>query len=607
MPVSLRRSMLRPLLAAGLALPSTVAGAATVKVEVVGGQSPRTFALRAAPPAAVVRMTVEADDGSRLVRELGVPAGATYEAPTGATAPGGGLATQLTPIFRLIDSGGLLLHGRDPGKLALPGIPTQPQCDTSRLAHWNNPPAAAPAARAARDSADPRAIGDYFVRQDYASRQGLTNALTALSGLPAQDMAGFILEPANGPMLHEFSRQLLAHQDWYEPLVSTLVLKLGPGKRLRWPAPPVAFSPAQRQAMRDAFQRKDGALVLGALLLAYPERLSRNEAITRQYYEISQRMAQLTGHEADWSTFATWASDLVGRSLAPSDLLVTASESLGSNGRYWFSLGNAQLASQLTVAYTEFTGSFANGANRGLSFDDFWARVLRRYAGYAVAFVDGDARSRADVRNAFKAYYDAMRLHDQEKRLGGGLFGGLDAFKRLQLADARGQYVLYGNFLAGLSEQRFAQPVLDNLMCLGGVVNPAGAGGLAVNFHLPGLLGIGDRVLPTSLGLPIGTPYRVRLNLPYTLSGGNRVWMADSVRSTLNALPSTTHLAVDRSLPLFSGTLHWNELGERMGFIYHLFADFQRDPQIYADPRRVYGSRAPTEAGPPVIEYALVP
>jgi len=607
MPVSLQHSMLRPLLAACLAIPCACAAAAAVKVEVVGRDGPRALSLRTPTPAAVVRMTVQADDGSRLVRELQVPSGAVYETTSGIAAPSGALTTRLTPIFQLVDAGGLLLLGRDPAKLALPSIPTQPRCDTSRLSHWNDLPLAEAEARAARDSGDARVIGDYFVRQDYASRQGLTNALTAFSGLRAADMSGFILEPANGPMLHEFSRQLIAHQDWYEPLVSRLVLKLGPGKRLRWPAPPVAFSAAQREAMRGAFQRKDGALVLGALLLAYPERLSRNEAITRQYYEISQRMAQLTGQEADWSTFATWASDLVGRSLAPSDLLVTASESLGANGRYWFSLGNAQLASQLTVAYAEFIRRFGDGGNRTLSFDAFWAGVLRRYANYGVAFVDGDARSRTDVRNAFKTYYDAMRLHDQEQSLGGGLFGALDAFKRSRLADARGQYVLYGNFLAVLSEQRFAQPVLDNLMCVGGVVNPAGAGGIAVNFHLPGLLGIGDRVLPTTLGLPIDTPYRVRLNLPYTLSDGRQVGMAKSLRDTLNALPSSARLAVDRTVPLYSGTLHWNELGERMGFIYHLFADFQRYPQIHADPRRVYGSRVTGDPGAPVIEYALVP
>jgi|GEM_PF-3686951 len=605
--VALCPCLLSRVLAIGLAGLPALGLAASVKVEIVRDDAPRPRTLLAPAAAGVLRMTVEANDGSRQLRELRMPGGAMYEVAAGTPAPSGAMTGLLTPIFQLVNAGGLQMLGRAPATLNLSTLPAQPQCDTSRLAHWNNPPAPHAAAIAARNSADPRVIGDYFVRQNFAERAGFTNALVAFSGVRAQDMSGFILDPANGPMLHEFSRQVIAHQDWYEPLVSRLVLRLGAGKRLIWPAPPVVFAKAQQEAMRAAFVRKDGALVLGALLLAYPERQSRNEAITRQYYEISQQMAQLTGGEADWSTFATWASDLVGRSLAPSDLLVTASESMGSNGRYWFSLGNAQLASQLPLAYSEFIRAFAGGANRGLSFNAFWERVLRRYPGYGVAYVDGDARSKVDVRNAFKTYYDAMKLYDEEARLSQSFFGQLDVFRRGQLASTRGQYVHYGNFLAVLSEQRLAQPVLENAMCVGGVVNPAGAGGMAVNFHLPGLLGIGDRMLPTAIGLPIDTPYRIRLTQDYTLYDGSRVQMAGSVRTTLNGLASSARLPVDKSNPWFSGTLYWNELGERMGFIYHLFADFQRDPQIHADPRRVYGSRVVGDGLSPTIEYTLLP
>jgi hypothetical protein len=47
----------------------------------------------------------------------------------------------------------------------------------------------------------------------------------------------------------------------------------------------------------------------------------RNLQITQCYYEISQSVAGLTGHSANWCTFATWASKQAGQTIRQEDLI----------------------------------------------------------------------------------------------------------------------------------------------------------------------------------------------------------------------------------------------------------------------------------------------
>ena len=47
----------------------------------------------------------------------------------------------------------------------------------------------------------------------------------------------------------------------------------------------------------------------------------RNLQITQCYYEISRSVAGLTGHSANWCTFATWASKQAGQTIRQEDLI----------------------------------------------------------------------------------------------------------------------------------------------------------------------------------------------------------------------------------------------------------------------------------------------
>jgi hypothetical protein len=47
----------------------------------------------------------------------------------------------------------------------------------------------------------------------------------------------------------------------------------------------------------------------------------RNLQITQCYYEISQCVAGLMGHSANWCSFATWASKQAGQTIRQEDLI----------------------------------------------------------------------------------------------------------------------------------------------------------------------------------------------------------------------------------------------------------------------------------------------
>jgi hypothetical protein len=49
--------------------------------------------------------------------------------------------------------------------------------------------------------------------------------------------------------------------------------------------------------------------------------IMRNLRITQCYFEISQRVAALTGASANWCTFATWASKQAGQTIREEDLI----------------------------------------------------------------------------------------------------------------------------------------------------------------------------------------------------------------------------------------------------------------------------------------------
>ena len=223
-----------------------------------------------------------------------------------------------------------------------------------------------------RDTHEPALVSAYMARQDLNDRAGFECAVTAFSGVPADQMAAYIRDPANARTLQNFELAVQQHQDWYE----SLTLDRWVGLHSEYPQHiegDVQFSKEQLTAMREGFRSDDGFFTNGELLLAFPDRQERNEQVTQQYYDLSTAMSGIVGDDnANWATFAVWASDEIGRNLA-GNTGIALGEAAGGDPRFWLSKGNSMLISDIGPAFQHFTQTFANGQHRDMTFEQFWA------------------------------------------------------------------------------------------------------------------------------------------------------------------------------------------------------------------------------------------
>ena len=428
---------------------------------------------------------------------------------------------------------------------------------------------------------NPQNIAAFISHQDLNLQAGFGAALIAFSGIPAGQMQDFASSHAG--VLQKFSLAVQAHQDWYESLTTRLAEKIKGKVTVLRSRPRVTFSRSQLTAMRQAFRGQEGLLTNGALLLAYPDRIERNEAVTAQYKMLSDSMRALVGSDdGSWSTVAVWASDYIGRNVSGNDLMYAA-EALGSNPRYWLSVGNSQLVSDIGVAFGDFTLTFANGANRGLDFEDWWTAFTNAYRGRNISYIDGSGDLNQRMKTGFSAYYQAMLLQDQAQATS-------DPDQQASLDVRRRQLLLFANTFVAMQEQWIVQPVLDNGMCMLGMVDPGGADAGGVDYIVPGSDGNGEQVIHTDRDLA-DTAIRIGLDQDFTLLDGSTVAMGSDMQSTLNGLPGVIP-GVDEYDPANSGTRHWEEYGQRMGFIFQLFSDYQAYTPLFEDPREVFGTRA---------------
>ncbi len=445
-----------------------------------------------------------------------------------------------------------------------------------------------------RDTHDTGLISTYMKAQDVNDRDGFDRALQAFSGVNAQDMDAFANDPANKDLMRDFTLAVQHHQDWYESQTVDLLVNNPYGFSSVHEAP-VSFSKDQLSAMRTAFKDHDGLMTNGELLLAYPDRLERNEKVTAQYKELSDGMAGILGQDnANWASFAVSASDEIGRNL-DGNLGIGLSEAAGGDPRYWLSVGNSKLVSDIGPGFQYFVQTFKDGQNRDMSFDDFWKGFESKWGGRGISYLDGNRDPEHDMKNAFKAYYDAMKLHDKEQTLSS--VNPASAQERADLADQRGKLMLYGNTLVGLQEQEIVQPEVENGLKVLGITNPGGLGAWGVDLHLPE--GKDGKRLDTDIDLP-STPNRVDASGgSFKTVDGQTIDLGQALRDRLNGLDGNPGNE-DESNPANSGTDHWEDYSQRMGYIYQLFADYQHDPAMFNDPRDVFGTRAQPLANDPL-------
>lgn len=432
-----------------------------------------------------------------------------------------------------------------------------------------------------RETHDQGLIASYMKAQNVDDRDGFNRALKAFSGVEARDMNAFANDPANKGLMRDFTLAVQKHQDWYESQTVDLLVVSQYGFSTTHDAP-VSFSKDQLSEMRTAF-KSDGLMTNGELLLAYPDRLERNEQVTRQYKELSDGMAGIVGKDnANWATFAVSASDEIGRNLKGA-VGIELSEAVGGDPRYWLSVGNSRLVSDIGPGFEHFVETFKDGKNRDMSFDEFYQGFEDKWGGRGISYLDGKRDPELDMKNAFKAYYDAMKLNDREQR---GTMSGAD---RAESAEQRGKLMLYANTLVGLQEQEIVQPEIENGLRVLGMVNPGGKGAWGINLHTPE--GKDGRQFDTDID-QTNEPNRVNLGGgTFTTVDGRKIDLEQTIRDRLNGLDDDLNNE-DETDVVHSGTDHWESYSQRMGYIYHLFANQQQNPAMFKDPRDVFGTRA---------------
>ncbi|MFP2911499.1 hypothetical protein ACLESD_42035, partial [Pyxidicoccus sp. 3LFB2] len=260
------------------------------------------------------------------------------------------------------------------------------------------------------------------------------------------------------------------------------------------------------------------------LLTKFRDPAIRNHLVTEQYYRMSQAMEALLPGQANWSTFAVWASRQAGSAIRGEPL--AGLSSLNPDVARSISHGNTLVASEIAPLFGTFAQTLRG--NPDATFQDVW-----RAAG---------SPNKPLLREAFQNYFDAYQL----RRSGGS-------------ADALAEKMLVANALVGQHEQTALQADIDSSMrVLDGVF-----GGIPLAWALGSSL---------DLELPGRT-----LNLDRDLTGQ----FPPELRSLRN--PRARQLEQQYGGLDGTGTSNWPDFQQRMEYIFNLFRLNQRDPALHGE------------------------
>lgn len=343
----------------------------------------------------------------------------------------------------------------------------------------------------------------------------------------------------------------------------------------------------------------------------------RNLLITQRYHDLSHALAGVLGRaDANWATFATWASKTAGRSIREEDVPPELTEFLRAKAhlderfaRFYRALGplsrfapkldprevaqavlqevasqiakgNLRVYAELAPLFAEFA-CFSDEAQRtDAAFDQFLAKLKPGAA---------DRGGQDALRLAFSSYYRAAHCADQAQRsqlvLLGNVMIGLHEQTRLQdniagALNAPFSEAVYVRF--GAAGPRFLHPLFRALL----------RGG--VRLFARGLAGDWKR-LATRFLMKLATPNGDEISLGQDLPPERFDLLLTKLTNTELIAVLTrydAHLETTRG----SAAIDWTVLQHRMRFIADLFRVGQRDPSWF-DPPFADAQRMEFEAG----------
>ncbi len=336
------------------------------------------------------------------------------------------------------------------------------------------------------------------------------------------------------------------------------------------------------------------------------EPVIRNLLITQRYHDLSRGLTRVLGPaNANWSTFATWASKTAGQSIreeeVPPELVqfLEREARLGARLEHFYatlgplarfaprldpfdlaravvrevarqiSEGNLRVFAELSPLFAEFAALFADAAGRS---EAGLASFLSKLAPGPAEQGGQDA-----LAQAFRNYFEASLVADERGRVELILLGnvqiGLHEQTRLQpniagALDAPFSESVYERF--GAAGPKFLHPVLRGLVRL------------IVRFFARNLLEDWQR-LATRLLMKLAAPNGDEIPLGHDLPPER----FDPLLTRLQNPELTAFLGryePDLTTTRGSAAVNWTALGDRMRFIGELFRVSQRDPSWFEQP-----------------------
>jgi hypothetical protein len=304
-----------------------------------------------------------------------------------------------------------------------------------------------------------------------------------------------------------------------------------------------------------------------AEVVATPDILARNAAITRGYHALSDAVAALLGRsDANWQTFGQWASAEARLSMTGEAVPRFVRPIVGDDVAEAVGEGNAAVfgdVAPLFIAFVQAARPFAEqaatrrAAAEGAAAGAPSRAVDRAAVGAAVtaalssvAGFDGSD----DLRRAFAAYVDAFVLEP-------GSPGAPDP----EAAERRAQRMLVANASIGAHEQQVVDPYVKAAIPGRSILAMAATARMGILVP-EGLLRLSRDVPPPAyLGGPTFPAALLRLSDPEALALAERFGQD----------PGS---AADSDAP------DWEDYRERMGFIFTFLRAYQQHPGLFTLP-----------------------
>jgi hypothetical protein len=275
-------------------------------------------------------------------------------------------------------------------------------------------------------------------------------------------------------------------------------------------------------------------------VVADPDALARNAAITRGYHELSEATAGLLGRDnANWLTFGQWASAEARRSIDGQAVPEVVRPFFGREIAESVAAGNAAIFADVAPPFARFVRLFTDAGGDPEAVAGARAALL------------GDPQIAAsnDLARAFHAYVDALELR---------LAGDPDPVRRAQR-------MLVANVSVGAHEQRVADPYVR------AAIPGRWISAIVATSHMG--LRIPEGVLELQHDVP-----------PPAYLGGPQFPATLERLEDAEAIALARRFGQDLDSAAASDAPDWESYEERMGFIFTLLRSHQCDPALFALP-----------------------